>query len=105
MFKVWHKEKEQFALAYLEQNVLDVPMHTFPIIQKAGGRKAITEIVTHPTHGRVGIHAVRMWEQRGRIPGYAIADLLEWCERSGISFTQADFRAEARASHRKRRPA
>lgn len=78
-------------------------MQTFPIIQKAGGREAIAEIVTHPTKGKVGVDAIRMWEQRGRIPGYAIADLLRWSEAAKVPISESDFRTMPRKRLRKRR--
>ena len=77
-------------------------MRTFPIIQKAGGREAITKIVNHPTKGRVSTDAVKMWERRGSIPGYAISGLLEWAADKKVRLTPNDFRPTPKTAGKRR---
>jgi hypothetical protein len=67
-------------------------MSTFPIIEKLGGRRAVAALIVRD--GRpLSPDALRMWAARGRIPGYAIQEMLTLAEQRGIRVTAEDFQA------------
>jgi len=65
-------------------------MSEFPIIQKLGGREVVFEQLRERC-GLQTIHALRMWRQRGQIPGQYMLALLEMAEREGIPYCARDF--------------
>lgn len=73
-----------------------------PAIQKLGGRKAVADRVSRArsADGKkpIGPHAVRMWEQRGSVPGYAVLELMAWAQREGLPLKLDDFRAVSEAA-------
>lgn len=62
----------------------------FPIIGKLGGRDAVVRQLKKRGH-EIGWDAVRMWAQRGTIPGDAARVLMRIAEEERIRFAAADF--------------
>ncbi|PWC57815.1 hypothetical protein TSH7_25035 [Azospirillum sp. TSH7] len=65
-------------------------MTTFPIIEKLGGRKAAHEKLRSRGYDHT-IHAIRMWEARGSMPGDAVVMLLGIAEDEGTPAQSSDF--------------
>lgn len=66
------------------------PMRTFKIIEKLGGRRATANVVTAQLRP-VTTDTVRMWCQRGRIPGDVVRCLLKEAEARKIDTAGSDF--------------
>lgn len=62
----------------------------FPIIEKLGGQKAVTEhllatrVITHP-------RTVGMWHTRGRISAVGMMALMQMAESYGVTICSHDF--------------
>jgi len=65
--------------------------HTFPIVQKLGGRQAVFERLQKAGRKIETVHAIRMWIARGKIPGDAQRLLMAECEQAEIPYSAADF--------------
>jgi len=65
-------------------------MSTFPILTKLGGRTAAFEKIQLLGFEK-GAAAVRMWEQRRRIPGDAVTLLMRVADAAGIEYCASDF--------------
>jgi hypothetical protein len=72
-----------------------VGMRTFPVIEKLGGRQQAAEIVS--ARGKpVTADAVRMWCQRGQIPGWARHALHQHFDEQGVAVMASDFEITSR---------
>lgn len=63
-----------------------------PIIDKLGGRLQLFEKLVDSGLRVKTKEAVRMWEQRGQMPGNAIVHCMELAEKEGVSYSSKDFR-------------
>lgn len=67
-----------------------MPSAEFPIIRKLGGRQAVTEKL-HARGHDIGFHALRMWVNRGTIPGDAVPHLMAIAEAERVDYGAKDF--------------
>ena len=67
-------------------------MQTYPIIEKLGGRERVFAMLSDGEDGQKTLDAIRMWVQRGSIPGAAQRRLMEEADRQGVEYTADDFR-------------
>ena len=66
-------------------------MREFPIIEKLGGRDAVLKRLRARGVDIKSTDALRMWAQRGQIPGHAQQALMAIAEMDGIGYGAADF--------------
>lgn len=66
-------------------NVVERGQPYFPVIERLGGIMAVSR--------RRGLknNVIRMWVQRGRIPGDEMVELMRFCEAAGLSYCADDF--------------
>lgn len=64
---------------------------TIPIIEKLGGYIAAYEALKPHLPRAIGADAVRMWKQRGSIPGYGMIALAAAAKKKGIEFDPGDY--------------
>jgi hypothetical protein len=62
----------------------------FPILSKLGGQDAVHAELTKRGH-IIGRDAIRMWRQRGRIPGDAATALMAIAEEMSVGYSSQDF--------------
>lgn len=65
-------------------------MQTFPIIEKLGGREKVFELLKSAELIKT-IDAIRMWIQRGTIPGNAQRELMAEADRRMLGYDASDF--------------
>lgn len=75
----------------MEQYVLILDMKSFGIIEKLGGRPAVSAALRESGARTHSVDAIRMWAQRGSIPGNALRALLAEAERKGVEISSDDF--------------
>jgi hypothetical protein len=63
----------------------------FPIIDRLGGLDSAFEVVRSPRTNIKTKGAIRMWAQRGGIPGACIVALMEEMDARGESYSHVDF--------------
>lgn len=72
-------------------------MYSIPIIDKLGGREAVARSLIRQTDQGpqpIGKHALNMWIMRGRIPGYAVEQLVLLAKRRRVRIEDGDFKRQ-----------
>ena len=66
---------------------------TFPIIEKLGGRTALSKVLTRPHERRQTVTkvAIGLWVHRGSIPGFAVVQMMELARQRDVPVEPTDF--------------
>lgn len=64
-------------------------MRTFQIIEKLGGRKAVSELLSTKKKP-VSKDVIRMWCTRGTVPGNSVRVMMKVAEKRGIEIVAKD---------------
>lgn len=69
---------------------------SYEIFQKMGGRKSAFVELERNGYQVASEDTLRMWEQRGSIPGWAILALMAICQKLSIQYSYTDFKNNPR---------
>ena len=71
-------------------------MQSFPIIEKLGGREAVFDLLKGQPEVKVNsLDTIRMWIQRGSIPGSAQRALMAAADEQRLPYSAQDFSLSA----------